>query len=165
LKPYGDRLACIMPPIPKPRPKPNSRRGISPSHAAEERQGLLYDAEAAKYKSKSGHKGKGDSLSSSEYGSDFEGDDERRGWSRRKIVCTAAGLIALLIAGALTNSVSRALKGSWVDDVPSSGSHVNGGASGSNVGVKQHFSGGVLRSNGTHDFKRTVLIVSIDGLR
>ncbi|KAA1469665.1 Phosphodiest-domain-containing protein [Dentipellis sp. KUC8613] len=28
-----------------------------------------------------------------------------------------------------------------------------------------HFEGATLRSNGTHDFKRTVLIVSIDGLR
>ncbi|TEB04105.1 hypothetical protein FA13DRAFT_1750644 [Coprinellus micaceus] len=95
-----------MPPIPKPRPKPNPRRGISPSHAAEERQGLLYDAEAAKYKSKIG----------------------------------------------------------GVDDVPSSGSHVNGGASGSNVGVNSTSVEEYLRSNGTHDFKRTVLIVK-QGLR
>ena len=28
-----------------------------------------------------------------------------------------------------------------------------------------HFDGETIRSNGTHDFKRTVLIVSIDGLR
>jgi hypothetical protein len=28
-----------------------------------------------------------------------------------------------------------------------------------------HFNGDALRSNGTHDFKRTVLLVSIDGLR
>ena|ERR1700731_4739985 len=28
-----------------------------------------------------------------------------------------------------------------------------------------YFNGDTLRSNGTHDFKRTVLIVSIDGLR
>ena len=28
-----------------------------------------------------------------------------------------------------------------------------------------HFNGDILRSNGTHDFKRTVLLVSIDGLR
>ena len=28
-----------------------------------------------------------------------------------------------------------------------------------------HFNGETLRSNGTHDFKRTVLLVSIDGLR
>jgi hypothetical protein len=28
-----------------------------------------------------------------------------------------------------------------------------------------HFQGQALRSNGTHNFKRTVLIVSIDGLR
>ena len=155
-----------MPPISKSKPPRNTRRGVAPGPEAEERQGLLYDAEAAKYKSKSGHKGKGDSLSSSEYDSDFEAEgDERRGWSRRKIVCTAAGLIVLLIAGVLTNSVSRALKGSWTDEVPSSGGHVNSGPSGSTFGVKQHFTGGELRSNGTHDFKRTVLIVSIDGLR
>lgn len=29
----------------------------------------------------------------------------------------------------------------------------------------RHFSGSETRSNGTHDFKRTVLMVSIDGLR
>jgi hypothetical protein len=28
-----------------------------------------------------------------------------------------------------------------------------------------HFNGDIVRSNGTHDFKRTVLLVSIDGLR
>ena len=28
-----------------------------------------------------------------------------------------------------------------------------------------HFNGDTLRSNGTHDFKRTVVLVSIDGLR
>lgn len=28
-----------------------------------------------------------------------------------------------------------------------------------------HFSGDAIRSNGTHEFKRTVLLVSIDGLR
>jgi len=28
-----------------------------------------------------------------------------------------------------------------------------------------HFNGDTLRSNGTHDFKRTVILVSIDGLR
>jgi hypothetical protein len=28
-----------------------------------------------------------------------------------------------------------------------------------------HFNGDALRSNGTHEFKRTVLLVSIDGLR
>jgi hypothetical protein len=28
-----------------------------------------------------------------------------------------------------------------------------------------HFNGDTLRSNGTHNFKRTVLLVSIDGLR
>jgi hypothetical protein len=28
-----------------------------------------------------------------------------------------------------------------------------------------HFNGDTLRSNGTHDFKRTLLIVSIDGMR
>lgn len=30
---------------------------------------------------------------------------------------------------------------------------------------EKHFDGQMLRSNGTHEFKRTVLIVSIDGLR
>jgi len=46
---------------------------------------------------------------------------------------------------------------SWLDERPPSVEEA--------VGVKQHFTGGTLRSNGTHEFKRTVLIVSIDGLR
>ena len=31
--------------------------------------------------------------------------------------------------------------------------------------ITLHFNGDTLRSNGTHDFKRTVILVSIDGLR
>lgn len=31
--------------------------------------------------------------------------------------------------------------------------------------TRLHFNGDTLRSNGTHDFKRTVILVSIDGLR
>ncbi|KAF6755785.1 alkaline-phosphatase-like protein [Ephemerocybe angulata] len=88
--------------------------------------------------------------------SDMEDMDGRKGWSRRKIVCTAAGLIALLVAGAMTNCISRTLTRSWLDSTSASEGYVEG---------VQGFGGDVLRSNGTHDFKRTVLIVSIDGLR
>jgi len=67
-------------------------------------------------------------------------------WSRKRIIATAVLFITLLISGAFVRRliwgpVSRPSHSLW-------------------------FSGeGELRSNGTHDFKRTVLIVSIDGLR
>lgn len=155
-----------MPPIPASA-KRNYKGAAGTGPDSEERQGLLYDAEAAKHEPKSSHRAKGDSLSSSEYDSDLEGEgSERKGWSRRKIVCTATGLIVLLVAGSLTNWVSRTLTRSWMDEAAASGGYVEGKkGETSSFGVKQHFAGGSLRSNGTHDFKRTVLIVSIDGLR
>ncbi|KAF9013326.1 hypothetical protein BDQ17DRAFT_1419481 [Cyathus striatus] len=64
-------------------------------------------------------------------------------WSRKRIVGTAVFLIGLLITGAVAR---RALLG------PPKHANVL-------------FTAGELRSNGTHEFKRTVLIVSIDGLR
>lgn len=67
------------------------------------------------------------------------------GWSPRSILVTAVCFILLLICG----TFARALMISF-----SNGMHPN-----------LLFNGDGLRSNGTHDFKRTVLIVSIDGLR
>jgi hypothetical protein len=71
--------------------------------------------------------------------------ESERGWSRNKIICIAVGLIALLITGVFARSL-------FVGPPPST--HPN-----------LLFHGDGVRSNGTHDFKRTVLIVSIDGLR
>ncbi|KAF7364928.1 Phosphodiest-domain-containing protein [Mycena venus] len=68
-----------------------------------------------------------------------------QGWSQKKIICTAVTLIVLLITGAFARSV-------FVRPPPPT--HPN-----------LLFHGDGIRSNGTHDFKRTVLIVSIDGLR
>ena len=71
---------------------------------------------------------------------DIEGKHE---WSNTKIALTALVLIILLIMGAFTLMV---LCGS--------------------PGQKRHpTASSILRSNGTHEFKPTVLIVSIDGLR
>lgn len=64
-------------------------------------------------------------------------------WSQRKIVVTAVVFIGLLISGVFARSF-----------LLSSSTHPN-----------LFFNGDNVRSNGTHDFKRTVLIVSIDGLR
>lgn len=67
-------------------------------------------------------------------------------WPRKRIIGTAVFFIALLISGVFVRRLvcgppPRPSYSLW-----SSGE-------------------GELRSNGTHDFKRTVLIVSIDGLR
>ncbi|KAJ7486159.1 alkaline-phosphatase-like protein [Mycena galericulata] len=69
--------------------------------------------------------------------------DSPRGWSRKRVVYAAGALIALLITGTLARSL-----------LLSPPTHPN-----------LLFHGDDVRSNGTHDFKRTVLIVSIDGLR
>jgi hypothetical protein len=67
-------------------------------------------------------------------------------WSRKRIIGTAIFFIALLLTG---TCVRRLVLGPLTPP-----------------GHSLWFSGeGDLRSNGTHDFKRTVLIVSIDGLR
>ena len=65
------------------------------------------------------------------------------GWSSRKITLTALVLIILLITGAFTLMV----------------------LCGSPGRKRQPAASSILRSNGTHEFKPTVLIVSIDGLR
>lgn len=83
-------------------------------------------------------------LLSEDYNQTPEPDTTPNVWSRRKIVVTAAVLIGLLITGAITRSLL----------VSPPFSHPN-----------LAFHRGSLRSNGTHDFRRTVLMVSIDGLR
>ncbi|KAJ6627839.1 alkaline-phosphatase-like protein [Mycena sp. CBHHK59/15] len=69
--------------------------------------------------------------------------DAPRGWSQNKLIGTAAAFITLLITGAFARTL-----------LLSPPPHPN-----------LLFHGEGVRSNGTHDFKRTVLIVSIDGLR
>lgn len=74
---------------------------------------------------------------------DGEGDDA---WSRRRLT-SVAGLLILLLLGAVLLRPLIAPKARTK-------THPN-----------SKFNGAELRSNGTHDFKRTVLIFSIDGLR
>jgi hypothetical protein len=66
-------------------------------------------------------------------------------WSRKKIIGIAILFIALLLTGTCVRRLALG-PSSPPPSLWSSGE-------------------GDLRSNGTHDFKRTVLIVSIDGLR
>ena len=79
-----------------------------------------------------------------------EAEEEGRSWSRKRVVTAAVVLILILLGAALAPPLVRSggRKG------PASKSHPN-----------SKFVGTELRSNGTHDFRRTVLIVSIDGLR
>ncbi|KAG7088112.1 hypothetical protein E1B28_012137 [Marasmius oreades] len=81
-----------------------------------------------------------------------DGDDDLErdstGWSRKKIITAASILIGLLILGVFARALLR------VSSIPTGQDHPN-----------LAFHGQTLRSNGTHDFKRTVLVVSIDGLR
>jgi hypothetical protein len=69
--------------------------------------------------------------------------EDKDGWSSGRITLTALVLIILLITGAFTLLVLGGFPG--------------------RKGQPTAFS--TLRSNGTHEFKPTVLIVSIDGLR
>lgn len=85
-------------------------------------------------------------LLSNDFDNDLESESGVRaasGWSRRTIIWTAIIFIILLVSGVFAR---RLLVGPPPNARPS-------------------FSGSALRSNGTHEFKRTVLIVSIDGLR
>jgi len=68
-------------------------------------------------------------------------DDAEKAVSRRKLTCVGASFILLLITGTLART---ALWG------------------GPNQREPVHYD---LQSNGTHQFKPTVLLVSIDGLR
>ncbi|KAJ3747507.1 Phosphodiest-domain-containing protein [Lentinula detonsa] len=79
------------------------------------------------------------------FGKDLKTEpDDEAGWSRSKIVKTATGFILLLIFGAFARVLLRSPRQT----------HFN-----------LSFNGDYIRSNGTHDFRRTALIVSIDGLR
>ncbi|KAJ7451621.1 Phosphodiest-domain-containing protein [Mycena latifolia] len=111
----------------------SSRNSYKPSGETdqEERKGLL-----------SGSDGPSDNWKA-ELSADA--DSQQHGWSKNKIICTAVGLIALLITGAFARTLLLS---------PPQATHPN-----------LLFHGEGVRSNGTHDFKRTVLIVSIDGLR
>ena len=74
--------------------------------------------------------------------------ETRRPWSRGMIIWAAVFLIFLLISGAFTRSL-------YCKPVPPPSQSHSLWSTGE----------GELRSNGTHDFKRTVILVSIDGLR
>lgn len=76
--------------------------------------------------------------------SDGPEHSEKQQWSRRKIILVAVLFIMLLISGAFVRTL---LRGPVV--------HSN----------SIWHTGGDTQTNGTHEFKRTVLIISIDGLR
>jgi len=82
---------------------------------------------------------------------DIEDDHKRNTkpepWPTKNILITALAFIVLLILGTFTRTMLCPMPGRWGQ---SKSTH-----SGSNL----------LLSNGTHDFKQSVLIVSIDGLR
>lgn len=75
---------------------------------------------------------------------DFTQPEHRSNAQKKGIIAAAAGIITLLLCAAVVRPLSRTLCTYY----PSSGT-----------------SDSELLSNGTHDFKRTVLMVSIDGLR
>ena len=127
----------------------SSKKGFqepSPRHSLEERKGLLNNSD--NFDDDYFEKETGSGLYEGKLKRPDDDDPERdsAGWSRGKIVKAAVSLIVLLVLGAF----ARVL---LVSPRP----------------VQDHpnllFNGDALRSNGTHDFKRTVLVVSIDGLR
>ncbi|KAH8114406.1 Phosphodiest-domain-containing protein [Phellopilus nigrolimitatus] len=77
----------------------------------------------------------------------YEWLEDRALWSRKHVAAAATVLVLLLLGASLV--------------LP----YVNLGGNGDGVHPNAQFVGSELRSNGTNDFKRTVLIVSIDGLR
>ena len=81
-------------------------------------------------------------LPSGNVDSEPDNIEDKDGWSSRRISLTALVLIILLITGA-TLLVLCGFPGL----------------------KRQPAASSILRSNGTHEFKPTVLIVSIDGLR
>ena len=83
------------------------------------------------------------STTDDDYDDGPEDHSDTKPWKRKKIVFTAFIFIALLITGVIARALLRTRRPS----------------------PRHPFTGTVLRSNGTHEFKRTVLIVSIDGLR
>lgn len=75
--------------------------------------------------------------------------DDNAPWSRKRMASVSIVLIVIILGASLTSlNVGR-----WKGKIGTP-SHPN-----------SQFVGSELRSNGTHDFRRTVLIVSIDGLR
>lgn len=82
-------------------------------------------------------------LLSEDYNEKPEPDTQPNVWSSQKVAAVAVTLICILLSGAVVRTLLIAQP-----------LHPN-----------LLFHRGVLRSNGTHDFKRTVLLVSIDGLR
>ena len=82
------------------------------------------------------------STTDDDYDDGPEDHSDAKPWKRKKIVFTAFIFIALLITGVIARALLR-----------------------TRPSPRHPFTGTVLRSNGTHEFKRTVLIVSIDGLR
>ena len=77
-------------------------------------------------------------------------EDDSQSMRKRKHLAILAIVFVLLLLGAalIPPYISR-----------------GGGRKAAGAHPNSHFVGSELRSNGTHDFKRTVLIVSIDGLR
>lgn len=82
-------------------------------------------------------------------------DDASPGWSRKALVITSVSFIGLLLCAGLLPPLFGYHYGIRVIDVL-------GKAEDERIGFQQ---GETLKSNGTHDFKRTALMVSIDGLR
>ncbi|CAK5284008.1 unnamed protein product [Mycena citricolor] len=122
----------------------SSRKADTAKHVGtrEERKGLLSDPD--------------DTLADKQWSlhspdaDPSETDSISRPWSRKRILCAAISLIVLLATGAFARSFLL----SPPQGSPRIPAHPN-----------LAFHGDELRSNGTHDFRRTVLIVSIDGLR
>lgn len=75
-------------------------------------------------------------------------EDDEKTWSRGRVKTAAVVLIFILLGAALAPPFINSRK------CAASKSHPN-----------SKFVGSELRSNGTHDFKRTVILISIDGLR
>jgi hypothetical protein len=83
-------------------------------------------------------------LLSSDHTSEYQEPEIKTGaCSRKKIAITAIALLGFLLTGTL---------GLWVNADPQDDFEAKSATT-------------ELLSNGTHEFKRTVLIVSIDGLR
>jgi Type I phosphodiesterase / nucleotide pyrophosphatase len=82
-------------------------------------------------------------------------DDTSPRWSRRALVITSLSFIGLLLCASLLPPLFGYHRGIRGDDVLDE-------VEDERIGFQED---DTLKSNGTHDFKRTVLMVSIDGLR
>ncbi|KIJ54235.1 hypothetical protein M422DRAFT_153652 [Sphaerobolus stellatus SS14] len=83
-----------------------------------------------------------------------DSDDIPSGWSRRRLIIASSGIIALLLCATLLPPYLGYDRNSNAGE--SKASFTEGSNSAQSL---------LLTSNGTHDFKPTVLMVSIDGLR